>query len=295
MKLGETGSIVALVTPMKVSGELDYDALCSLIDWQIEAGTEGLLVLGSTGESPTIHGEERDMTIAVAVQHAAGRVPVIVGTGTNDTRSTCQLTERAARLGASAALVVTPYYNKPTQTGLIAHFEAVAEVSPIPLIVYDVPSRTGVHHAPETLAQILMIPNVVGVKDATGDLSYARRVRQACNEYYLLFSGDDATANTLLQHGADGVISVVANVAPGMVYEMVRASRREMFDAADDFNDYISGLHKACFVQSNPIPVKWALHRMGLIAPGIRLPMTWLEPQFEEQIEQAMREAEIRL
>lgn len=285
--------MVALVTPMAVDGTLDFDALTRLIDFHIEQGTDALVIVGTTGESATLDTDEHGEVIRFAVQQVAGRVPVVAGTGANATREAIELTAHAQRVGADACLLVTPYYNKPTQEGLVRHFTAVAEAVAIPQILYNVPGRTGCDMLPETIARLAGVPNIAGIKEATGDLRRVTALRHSCPAEFALYSGDDATAAEFCLMGGHGVISVTANVAPKAMHALCRAAMDGDRAAAEAIDASLSGLHHALFVESNPIPVKWALHAMGLIDCGIRLPLTWLSPHCEDTVRQAMRQAGI--
>lgn len=274
------GSIVAIVTPMKASGEVDYGSLHDLLDWHINNKTNAVVILGTTGESATVTGADREQLIKSSISHVSGRIPVIVGTGTNSTSSTIELTQQAMDLGADAALLVTPYYNKPTQDGLFQHFKAVAEAVAIPQILYNVPSRTGCDLLPETIKKLADIPNIVGVKEATGDISRVSQIKQLCGDALDLFSGDDMTALEFLLAGGKGVISVTANIAPDKMSQLCEACQQGDVERARQINNQLIPLHQKLFVESNPIPAKWALHLMGKIPEGIRMPLTTLaEPQ----------------
>jgi len=285
------GSMVALVTPMHDDGSLDYAALRRLVDFHIEHGTDALVVVGTTGESATLDMEEHCEVIRVAVGHARERIPVIAGTGANSTAEAIELTRCAARAGADACLLVTPYYNKPTQEGLYRHFRAVAEAVPVPQILYNVPGRTACDLLPETVERLAPIANIVGLKEATGNLDRARDILRRCGDKLDLYSGDDATALECILLGAKGDISVTANVAPRAMHDMCRLAREGGESEARAINDRLMGLHKDLFVESNPIPVKWALQEMGLIEGGIRLPLTPLAEKYRETVRQAMRAA----
>ncbi len=285
------GSMVALVTPMHEDGSLDHAALRRLVDFHVEHGSDALVVVGTTGESATLDMEEHCEVIRVAVEHARERLPVIAGTGANSTTEAIELTRCAARAGADACLLVTPYYNKPTQEGLYRHFKAVAEAVPIPQILYNVPGRTACDLLPETVERLAPIANIVGLKEATGNLDRARDILRRCGDKLDLYSGDDATALGCILLGAKGDISVTANVAPRQMHEMCRLAREGKEQEARAINDRLMGLHKNLFVESNPIPVKWALQEMGLIHGGIRLPLTPLAERFHDTVRQAMRAA----
>jgi 4-hydroxy-tetrahydrodipicolinate synthase len=285
------GSIVALVTPMDAEGKVDDAALQRLIDFHVDAGTAGIVAVGTTGESATLDEAEHCAVIARCVELAAGRVPVIGGTGANATAEAIRLTRCAERAGADAALLVTPYYNKPTQAGLIAHHRAVAEAVGIPQILYNVPGRTACDLLPETTAELSRVENIVGVKDATGDLERVSRLREGCGPDFALYSGDDGTASEFMLRGGDGVISVTANVAPALMRRMCEAALAGDRDAALVLNERLDGLHRALFAESNPIPVKWAMAEMGLTQAGIRLPLTWLSPEHHATVRAAMQRA----
>ncbi len=285
------GSMVALVTPMHEDGSLDFAALHRLIDFHVENGTDALVVVGTTGESATLDMEEHCEIIRASVEHTRGRIPVIAGTGANSTTEAIELTRCAKQAGADGCLLVTPYYNKPTQEGLYRHFKAVAEAVPVPQILYNVPGRTGCDMLPETVERLAPIPNIVGIKEATGNLDRAREILRRCGDKLDLYSGDDATALDCILLGAKGDISVTANVAPRAMHDLCRLGREGKEQAARAINDRLMGLHKNLFVESNPIPVKWALQEMGLIMGGIRLPLTPLAEKYHETVRQAMRAA----
>jgi 4-hydroxy-tetrahydrodipicolinate synthase len=274
------GSIVALVTPMKQDGSIDYIAFNQLIDWHIESGTQGILVLGTTGESPTVTDFEREKLIVQARQKTDGRCPLIVGTGSYSTAHAIELTKQAEILGADAVLVVTPYYNKPTQSGLIAHFSEIAKNTSLPIILYNVPGRTGCDLQPMTVGRLEEIDNIIGIKEATGDLSRVADLRDACGEAFVLLTGDDASALSFMEAGGQGVISVTSNVAPQKMRAMCDAAFKGEFDLAFDINADLMPLHKALFLESNPIPVKYVLSEMGKIEEGIRLPLEPLSAQY---------------
>ena len=286
------GSIVALITPMDAEGAIDDAALTRLVDFHVDAGTAAIVAVGTTGESATLDEAEHCDVIARCVALAAGRIPVIGGTGANSTTEAIRLTRCAERAGADAALLVTPYYNKPTQAGLVAHHRAVAEAVGMPQILYTVPGRTACDMLPETTAALAEVSNIVGLKDATGDLARVQRLRELCGPDFAIYSGDDATACEFMLRGGDGVISVTANVAPALMRHMCDAALGGDRDGAERFNARLDPLHRALFVQSNPIPVKWAMAEMGLAQPGIRLPLTWLTPEHHATVRAAMQHAE---
>lgn len=284
------GSIVALVTPMYANGDIHYDELHELIEWHLCNYTDGFVILGTTGESATIDADERQHIIVRVVNQVKGRVPVIVGTGTNSTHRTIQLTEQAMKWGADAALIVTPYYNKPTQEGLFQHFRTVAGAVPIPQILYNVPSRTGCDLLPETVSRLSLIPNIVGLKESVSDNARMKQLTSANLELDLL-SGDDANALEFMWAGAKGVISVVANVAPKTFHDMCEAALTNDRSVAEHRNRILSSLYRALFIESNPIPTKWILMQMKKISEGIRLPLTPLSPKFYEEVRECCQRA----
>ena len=285
--------MVALVTPMTADGGLDEAALRGLIDWHVAEGTDAIVAVGTTGESATLDGEEHCHVIRLAVELAAERIPVIAGTGANSTTEAIELTQCAKAAGADACLLVTPYYNKPTQQGLYLHHKAVAEAVDIPQVLYNVPGRTGCDMLPETVGRLAAVPNIVAVKEATGDLSRVPRIRELAGPGFAIYSGDDATARELMLLGGQGVISVTANVAPGPMHRMSVAALAGRRAEADAIDATLAGLHKALFVESNPIPVKWALAEMARIGTGIRLPLTWLSEAAQPAVREAMHQAGI--
>jgi 4-hydroxy-tetrahydrodipicolinate synthase len=287
------GSMVALVTPMHADGAIDEDGLQRLVDWHVENRTDAIVTVGTTGESATLDEDEHCHIIRRTVEMAAGRVPVIAGTGANSTREAINLTRCAMEAGADACLLVTPYYNKPTQEGMYRHFQAVAEAVPVPQILYNVPGRTACDLLPETVERLSGISNIIGIKEATGDVDRAREILQRCGERMDVYSGDDATAMELMLSGGKGNISVTANVAPAGMHVMCAAAIAGDRDAAAAANRPLEELHRVLFVESNPIPVKWALHEMGMIATGIRLPMTPLAEQYREPLRASLRQAGI--
>lgn len=288
-----TGSLVAIVTPMFEDGRLDLDALKKLIDFHIDASTDGIVVVGTTGESPTVDVDEHCALIKTTVEHVAKRIPVIAGTGANSTSEAIELTAKAKALGADACLLVAPYYNKPSQEGLFQHFKAVAEAVDIPQILYNVPGRTGCDLTNETVLRLAGIPNIVGIKDATGGIERGTDLLLRVPADFAVYSGDDASALALMLLGGKGVISVTANVAPGLMHEMCDAALNGNLAIACTANAKLFGLHQKLFVEANPIPVKWVLQQMGLIAPGIRLPLVNLSTQYHEVLRHAMNQAEI--
>jgi 4-hydroxy-tetrahydrodipicolinate synthase len=286
-----TGSLVALVTPMLPDGSLDMPAFRALIDWHIEQGTDGLVIVGTTGESPTVNTEEHCLLIRTAVEQAAGRVPVIAGTGANSTAEAIELTECAKRAGAAAGLSVAPYYNKPTQEGLYRHFEAIAEAVDLPMVLYNVPGRTASDIANDTVLRLAGVPGVVGIKDATGSIERGSDLIKRAPADFAVYSGDDASGMVLMLLGGKGVISVTANVAPRLMHEMCAAALAGDLPRAREINFRLLGLHQKLFVEANPIPVKWAMAEMGRIQSGIRLPLVPLSASHHDTLRAVMREA----
>ncbi len=291
------GSMVAIVTPMQPGiapdTPLDMDALAELIEFHLNNQTDAIVAVGTTGESATLNEQEHCRVIGFVIERVRGRVPVIAGTGANSTTEAIRLTDWAMRAGAQACLLVTPYYNKPTQEGIYRHHKAVAEAVAIPQILYNVPGRTACDMLPETVARLSQIGNIIGIKEATGDLERVSRLRALCGEDFILLSGDDATAMEFMLRGGKGVISVTANVAPKAMHEMCVAAAAGKRERADQINQRLEGLHKGLFLESNPIPVKWALNKMGLIGTGVRLPLTWLSERHHGPLLEALAQAEI--
>lgn len=285
------GSIVALITPMDVEGGIDDASLKRLVDFHVEQGTAAIVSVGTTGESATLDQDEHCAVIARTVELAAGRIPVIAGTGANSTREAIVLTRCAQAAGADAALLVTPYYNKPTQEGLYLHHRAVAEAVDIPQILYNVPGRTACDMLPETVARLAEIPNIVGLKEATGDLHRVAVLRAGCGDDFALYSGDDASACDFLLLGGDGVISVTANLAPRLMQSMCEAALAGERAQARAIDRRLSLLHRDLFLQSNPIPVKWGAAAMGLCGLGIRLPLTVLSEPYHARVRAALEHA----
>lgn len=285
------GSLVALVTPMESDGSVDWESLRGLIEFHIREGTDGIVAVGTTGESATLDEDEHCEVIRFTVETVRGRVPVIAGTGANSTKEAIQLTQKAKEVGADACLLVTPYYNKPTQEGLYLHYRAVAEAVEIPQILYNVPGRTGCDMQTETVVRLSKVPNIIGLKEATGDLDRAKAILDQVDPSFLLYSGDDATAGEFCLLGGHGVISVTANVAPRSMHELCIAARDGDTAQVEAIDATLRGLHRDLFIESNPIPVKWALAEMGLIKAGIRLPLTWLLPAYHEAVRAAIRQA----
>jgi 4-hydroxy-tetrahydrodipicolinate synthase len=291
------GSIVAIVTPMQEDGSLDLAAFRALIDFHVEQGTEGIVVVGTTGESPTVNVEEHELLIAEAVKHAAKRIPIIAGTGANSTAEAIELAAFSKKVGADASLSVVPYYNKPTQEGLYLHFKAIAEAVDMPHILYNVPGRTVADISNDTVLRLAQIPNIVGIKDATGniergsDLLLRAALLQRAHGDFAVYSGDDASTLALILLGAHGTISVTANVAPKLMHEMCIAALNGEVAKAREINFRLLGLHRNLFVEANPIPVKWAVARMGKMKNALRLPLTPLSPSAHAVVEGAMRQA----
>jgi 4-hydroxy-tetrahydrodipicolinate synthase len=289
------GSIPALITPMRDDGSIDLAAWDRLLDFHVAEGSDAVVVGGTTGESPTISDDELASLIGRAKSRLAGRMPVIAGSGSNSTSRSVVLSRAAAEAGADALLLVTPYYNRPTQEGLYRHFMAIADAAAVPVILYNVPSRTGCDLLPETVARLAAHPRIAGIKEATGDVARGKEVLRLCAKDFLLLSGDDASALALMRIGARGVISVTANVVPRAVRQVCAAALAGRFDEALALDGRIVPLHQALFVEPNPIPVKWAAQRMGLIEGGIRLPLTPLSVSHRATVEGAMRDAGIGL
>jgi 4-hydroxy-tetrahydrodipicolinate synthase len=283
------GSIVALVTPMRRDGAVDFHTLRKLIEFHIEQGSDAIVTVGTTGESSTLNEAEHCEVIRVVIEQVAGRIPVIAGTGANATSEALRLTARAKEFGADACLLVTPYYNKPPQEGLYRHFRCIAEAVDIPQILYNVPGRTGCDLLPATVARLAEVQGIIGIKEATGDLDRAKELLRLCGPDFLLYSGDDATACEFCLLGGKGVISVTANVAPRLMHEMCIAAIAGDRVTAERLNERLAALHRALFIESNPIPTKWALHEMGLIEEGIRLPLTWLAESCREPVRKALQ------
>ena len=291
------GSIVAIVTPMLEDERLDLPAFRALIDFHIAQGTDGIVVVGTTGESPTVDLAEHELLIQVAVDHAAGRIPVIAGTGANSTKEAIELADFSKKAGAAASLTVVPYYNKPTQEGLYRHFKAIAEAVDMPHILYNVPSRTSVDMHNNTVLRLAQIPNIVGIKDATGDIQRGSELLQRAallkraHRDFAVYSGDDASTLALMLLGAHGAISVTANVAPQLMHQMCAAALQGDVATAREINFRLLGLHRQLFIEANPIPAKWAVARMGQMKNVLRLPLTPLTDAAQGVVEQAMRQA----
>jgi len=290
-----TGSIVAIVTPMLEDGSLDLPRFRSLIDFHIQEGSDGIVVVGTTGESPTVNVDEHCELIRVAVEHAAGRTPIIAGTGANSTREAIELTEFSRKAGAVAGLSVVPYYNRPTQEGMYRHFRTIAEASPLPLILYNVPGRTVADLSNDTALRLAEIPNIIGLKDATGSIDRACDLVARAPKDFALYSGDDMTAMAFIMLGGHGTISVTANVTPRLMHDMCVAAANGEAARARDLNARMVKLHRDLFCEANPIPVKWAVEQMGLIGGAIRLPLTPLSESCHERVRDAMRQAGIEV
>ena len=287
------GSLVAIVTPMFEDGGVDWKSLEKLVEWHIQQGTHSIVAVGTTGEASTLSMEEHIKVIQEVIRVANKRIPIIAGTGANSTREAIELTQAAKDVGADAALLVTPYYNKPTQEGLYQHYKAIAEAVEIPQILYNVPGRTGVDMQNETVIRLADVKNIVGIKDATGDIPRGKALIDGLNGKIAVYSGDDATAWELILLGAKGNISVTANVAPKQMSEVCEAALAGEQPKAQDLNQQIANLHSVLFCESNPIPVKWALHEMGYMGTGIRLPLTPLAEQYREPLRNGLKVAGI--
>lgn len=285
------GSMVAIVTPMAEDGALDLEAFRKLLDWHVAEGTDGIVVVGTTGESPTVDFDEHRLLIETAVKHVAGRIPVIAGTGANSTREAIELSEYAKAAGADMSLTVVPYYNRPTQEGLYRHFRAIAEAVDIPQILYNVPGRTVADLGNDTTLRLAEVPGIVGIKDATGNLDRGTELLRRKPKTFRVYSGDDATGVALMLLGGDGVISVTSNVAPRLMHEMCAAALAGNAAQAVALNNRLMGLHRHLFCEANPIPVKWAVQQLGLMQGGIRLPLTPLAQQYHELVREAMQQA----
>jgi 4-hydroxy-tetrahydrodipicolinate synthase len=285
------GSMVALVTPMDAQGRLDWDSLSKLVDFHLQEGTHAIVAVGTTGESATLDYEEHIKVIEHVVKQVNGRIPVIAGTGANSTREAVELTRNAKQAGADACLLVTPYYNKPTQEGLYQHFKHIAEAVDISQILYNVPGRTACDMLADTVVRLSSVPNIIGIKEATGDLARAKDIISRVDSDFLVLSGDDPTAVELILLGGKGNISVTANVAPRAMADLCNAALKGEAELARAINDKLMPLHKNLFLEANPIPVKWALHEMGLMPEGIRLPLTWLSATCHEPLRQALRQS----
>lgn len=287
------GSMVALVTPMNDDNSLDWDSLSRLVDWHLEKGTHAIVAMGTTGESATLNVDEHIAVIRHVVDQVAGKIPVIAGTGANSTSEAIELTEGAKAVGVDACLLVAPYYNRPTQHGMYLHHKAIAEAVAIPQILYNVPGRTAVDLLPDTILELAKIPNIIGVKEATGDMTRAKAIIEAAPDGFKVISGDDETAVELMLLGGHGDISVTANVIPDKLAQLCELATSGKAAEARALNEQLMPLHKALFLEANPIPVKWALAQMGVCKSGIRLPLTPLSEQYHEQVRSALRQADL--
>lgn len=285
------GSMVAMVTPMRVNGALDDAALARLIEFHIAQGTDAIVAVGTTGESPTLATREHAAFLSRVRDVINGRIPLIAGTGSNSTAQSQLLTAKAAELGVDACLLVVPYYNKPTQEGLYQHFRKIAEAVDVPQILYNVPSRTVTDLLPETVIRLAELHNIVGVKEASGDVSRVSRLRELCGDEFGLYSGDDATAMEFMLAGGDGVVTVTGNVAPALMHRLCVAATSGDREQAESLNEKLDPLHRGLFVESNPTPVKWALSQMGLIENGIRLPLVTLSEEHYDLVREALEHA----
>ncbi|RDE66627.1 4-hydroxy-tetrahydrodipicolinate synthase [Aggregatibacter segnis] len=284
------GSIVALVTPMDSHGEVDFENLKKLVEFHINAGTDAIVSVGTTGESATLSIDENVKAILKTVEFAAGRIPVIAGTGANATSEAITMTKLLNNSGISGCLSVVPYYNKPTQEGMYQHFKAIAECTDIPQILYNVPGRTGSDLQPETVGRLAKIKNIVGIKEATGDVSRVQKIKQLAGDDFIVLSGDDATSLEAMKLGAEGVISVTNNIAPVEMAKMCHLAREGKFEEAEKINQRLMPLHKNLFIESNPIPVKWACYKLGLIQdPTLRLPLTVLSEKAQPSVLEALK------
>ena len=290
-----TGSLVAIVTPMLEDGKLDLPRFRKLIDWHVEEGTDGIVVVGTTGESPTVDFDEHKELIRLAVQHARGRIPIIAGTGGNSTAEAIELTASAKENGATACLSVVPYYNKPTQEGMYRHFRKIAESVDLPMILYNVPVRTVADLLNDTVLRLAEVPGIIGIKDATANLERGTDLLRRAPRGFAVYSGEDATALPLILCGGHGVISVTANVAPKVMHQMCAAALVGDVKKAREINLRLLPLHQRLFVEANPIPVKWAMAEMGLVEPGLRLPLSPLAEKFHETVREALHEAGVAL
>jgi 4-hydroxy-tetrahydrodipicolinate synthase len=286
-----TGSLVALVTPMKGDGQIDLPCMERLIDWHVEQGTAGIVVAGTTGESATMTNAEHAEILLAVAEYAGDRIPIIAGTGSNSTQQTIDLSQAVGRSAIAAYLIVTPYYNKPTQEGLYQHFSAIADAVEKPIMLYNVPGRTAVDLLPATVARLAGHPRIFGIKEATGDLDRVTEIQELCGVDFRLYSGDDATSREFMLRGGNGVVSVTSNVAPGLMADMCAAAIDGDAETAAEIDSHLSDLHRDLFVESNPIPVKWALERMGMIPGGLRLPLTRLIDTDQSIVETALVKA----
>ena len=290
-----TGSLVAIVTPMREDGSLDLARFRQLIDWHVAEGTDGIVVVGTTGESPTVDFDEHKELIRIAVQHSHGRIPIIAGTGGNSTLEAIELTASAKQNGATACLSVVPYYNKPTQEGMYLHFRKIAETVDLPMILYNVPGRTVADLQTDTVLRLAQVPGIIGIKEATANIERNSDLIRRAPRNFAIYSGDDATCLALILLGGQGVISVTANVAPKLMHQMCAAALVGDVKKARELNFKLLPLHQKLFVEANPIPVKWAMAEMGLIERGLRLPLSPLAERFHDTVREALHEAGIAL
>ena len=290
-----TGSLVAIVTPMHEDGSLDLARFRQLIDWHVAEGTDGIVVVGTTGESPTVNFDEHKELIRIAVQHSHGRIPIIAGTGGNSTVEAIELTESAKKAGATACLSVVPYYNKPTQEGLYLHFRKIAETVDLPMILYNVPGRTVADLQTDTVLRLSQVPGIIGIKEATANIERNSDLIRRAPRNFAIYSGDDATCLALILLGGHGVISVTANVAPKLMHQMCAAALVANVMQARELNFKLLPLHQKLFVEANPIPVKWAMAEMGLVERGLRLPLSPLAERFHDTVREALHEAGVAL
>lgn len=287
------GSMVALVTPMNADDSINETSLRHLVDYHIDNQTDAIVAVGTTGESATLTYDEHCEVIKIVAEQVAGRVPVIAGTGSNSTAEAIEYTRYAQQVGADGCLLVTPYYNKPTQEGLYLHYKKIAETVDIPQLLYNVPGRTACDLLPKTIKRLAQLDNIVGVKEAISDIERIKELVKIANDQFVILSGDDATAMELILLGGKGTISVTANVAPQAMHAMCQQALAGNRADAEAINQRLLGLHKSLFIEPNPIPVKWAVHTLGLIPAGIRLPLTPLSPQYYETVKQAMYQAQV--
>ena len=283
------GSCVALVTPMAENGQIDVASLKGLVEWHISQGTKAIVALGTTGESSTLTQDESQKVLEVVIETAQGRIPIIAGTGTNSTEISISRTQQAEKLGVDGCLVVTPYYNRPMQHGLLAHYQALARETRLPIILYNVPKRTGCDLLPETVAKLSTVPNIIGIKEATGDLSRLEPLKKLCQKGFLFYSGEDGNALDFILQGGQGVISVTANVAPKLMAQMCDFALSGREDKVREINNRLEPLHKHLFCETNPIPTKWALGSLGRIPFGIRLPLTPLSSQYHASLQDLLK------
>lgn len=284
------GSMVALVTPMNIDGSIDQKSLYELVDWHVDSKTSGLIIAGTTGEGATLTDDEHFEILSLVVKQVAKRIPVIAGTGSYSTQHALELTQNAKKAGCDGALIVTPYYNKPPQQGLFEHYQLIAKKVSLPIILYNVPNRTACDLLPETIERLSKISNIIGIKEATGLLDRTLDILRRCGDAFMIYSGDDATAAALLLNGAHGVISVTANVIPSKMHAFCEAALSGNQSLAEKINQELMPLHKKLFLESNPIPTKWTLHKMGKIPAGIRLPLTSLDKKYHAELLETLYE-----